>query len=63
MNFKCLSPKDFIKLSSAISLLLVEKFDEENLDVIKNLLFSIGNNISNYCNQNNFCKKLKKDKK
>lgn len=59
MYFKCLCPEDFIKLSASISLLLTEKFDEENLEVIKNLLYSIASNISNFCTQKNMHKKHK----
>lgn len=63
MDFKCLCPEDFIKLSASISLILTEKFDDENLDVIKNLLYSIAGNISSFCSQKNTCKKNKKDYK
>jgi len=61
MDFKYLKPEEFIKLSASISLLLTEKFDEDSLDVIKNLLYSIANNISNYCSQRNICNKNKKN--
>jgi len=63
MDFKCLCPEDFIKLSTSISLFLTEKFDEDSLEVIKNLLCSIAGNISSYCSQKNTCKKNKKDYK
>ena len=60
MDFKCLTPENFIKLSASISLLLTEKFDEDSLEVIKNLLYSIAGNISNFCTQKNTCKKNNK---
>ena len=51
MNIKCLKPQDVIKLSSSISLILIEKFDENELNTIKNLLCQVSNNISCYNTQ------------
>lgn len=64
MDCKKLSPENVIKLSASISLILVDKFDQEELVVIKNLLHAVANNISSYQGQcyifekyNNGCKK------
>ena len=60
MNLKCLCPEDLIKLATSISLILTEKFDEENLEIIKNLLCLITSNISSFCTQKNVYRKNKK---
>ena len=51
MNFKKIPPENIIKLSASISLVLADKFDIEELAVIKNILNSVANNISAYCAQ------------
>ena len=51
MNCKKIPPENIIKLSASISLILVEKFDQEELNVIKNVLCAVANNISSYQNQ------------
>lgn len=51
MDCKKIPPDNIIKLSASISLILVDKFDQDELSVIKNLLYSIANNISAYQGQ------------
>ena len=60
MKLKDLCPEDIIKLSSSISLLLIEKFTEDDLLIIKNLLCTITNNIASYQTQKIICDKIKK---
>ena len=63
MDFKKLSPENVIKLSASISLILVEKFDQEELAVIKNLLHAVANNISTYQGQCYVYEKFKNEYK
>lgn len=51
MDFKKICPSDIIKLSSSISLILIDRFDTEELSIIKNILCDITNNISSYLSQ------------
>lgn len=62
MKFKDICPDDLLKLSVSISLLLTEKFDNDDICVIKNLICSVANNLSTYQTQELLCQKLK-DKK
>ncbi len=61
MNCKKIPPENIIKLSASISLILVEKFDQEELNVIKNVLCAVANNISSYQNQHYIYEKCKKE--
>ncbi len=63
MNCKSLSPEDIIKLSSSISLILTQKFDQDELVVIKNILCSVANNISAFQGQYYIYEKCKKNNK
>lgn len=56
MNIKKIPPQNLIKISASISLLLVEKYNQEELNVIKNILYSVANNISTYQGQYNVYK-------
>lgn len=60
MKLKNLCPEDIITLSTSISLLLTEKFNDDDLVIIKNLLCSITNNLSTYQTQKLICDKRKK---
>jgi len=51
MNFKNLCPEDIIKISSSISLLLINEFDTVELAIIKNILNAITCNIGCYQTQ------------
>ncbi|MGN1207870.1 MAG: hypothetical protein ACI4TI_00175 [Christensenellales bacterium] len=51
MDCKKIPPENIIKLSASISLILVEKFDQDELSVIKNILYAVANNISAYSSQ------------
>lgn len=51
MKMKKLCPEDIIKLSTSISLLLIEKFDMDEINTIKNILCSVNANLSAYCTQ------------
>lgn len=62
MDFKCLSPEEVIKLSASISLILTEKYESEELNIIKNLLCAITNNLSSFLTQEFYFNK-NKDKK
>jgi len=61
MDCKKISPENVIKLSASISLILVDKFDQEELVVIKNLLHAVANNISSYQGQCYVYEKFKND--
>ena len=61
MNCKKIPPENIIKLSASISLILVEKFDQEELNVIKNVLCAVANNISSYQGQYYIYEKCKKE--
>lgn len=62
MNCKKIPPENIIKLSATISLILVEKFDADELNVIKNLMCSVANNISSYLAQEYIFEKCKQSK-
>ena len=60
MNLKNLSPVDIVKLSTSISLILLEKFDDNEICIIKNLLSAINTNLSTFQTQKCILEKLKK---
>jgi len=51
MKIKKIRAEDIIKLSSSISLILIEKFEFDDLNTIKNLLSAINCNLACYCTQ------------
>ena len=51
MDLKKICPENIIKISSSISLILTDRYDHEELNVIKNILCSVSNNISAYQSQ------------
>ncbi|MGN1223286.1 MAG: hypothetical protein ACI4T1_04070 [Christensenellales bacterium] len=63
MNIKKICPENIIKLSATISLLIIERLDDDEIHVVRNLLYSIANNISTYQGQCSIYNKKKQDKK
>ena len=51
MNLKKLCAEDIIKLSASISLIIIDKFNIDEINTIKNILFTINGNLSGYCTQ------------
>ena len=51
MNLNNLSPCDVLKVSTSVTLLLIEKFNEQELEILKNLLSSICCNLSTFNTQ------------
>lgn len=62
MDLKNFCPENIIKLSASVSLVLIDKYDLEELNVIKNILCSVSNNISSYQSQCYINKNYKKKK-
>lgn len=46
MKFKDISPCELLKIATSVSLLLIEKFDEDELNTLKNLMSLICCNLS-----------------
>lgn len=62
MDLKNICPETIIKISASISLILVDRYDNDELNVVKNILCSVSNNISSYQSQCYINKEHKKRK-
>ncbi|MBE5745727.1 MAG: hypothetical protein E7359_00345 [Clostridiales bacterium] len=60
MKFKNLCPEEILSLSFSLTMFLIEKFDNDNLITIKNILCAITNNLSTYQTQQIICDKKNK---
>lgn len=62
MNLKNLCPEEIIKISTCISLILLDKFDGLEISIIKNILCLVASNLSSYQTHQAICPKNNKIK-